>query len=76
MGLPIVLVQLNPPLPFETSKRSGWAHFVIHYRPEIRARTTDREGDAARSFERQKPLSHAVSIGVGPGPQISIQKGL
>ena len=29
-----VLVQLNPPLPLETSKGSGWAHFVIDYGPE------------------------------------------
>jgi hypothetical protein len=30
----IALTQLNPPLPPETSKRSGWAHFVIDYGPE------------------------------------------
>jgi hypothetical protein len=29
-----VFVQLNPPLPLETSKGSGWAHFVIDYGPE------------------------------------------
>jgi hypothetical protein len=29
-----VLTQLNPPLPLETSKGSGWAHFVIDYGPE------------------------------------------
>lgn len=29
-----MLVQLNPPLPLETSKGSGWAHFVIDYGPE------------------------------------------
>lgn len=29
-----VLVQLNPPLPLETSKGGGWAHFVIDYGPE------------------------------------------
>jgi hypothetical protein len=29
-----VLVQLNPPLPLETSKGSGWAHLVIDYGPE------------------------------------------
>jgi hypothetical protein len=29
-----VLVQLNPPLPLETPKGSGWAHFVIDYGPE------------------------------------------
>jgi hypothetical protein len=29
-----VLVQLNPPLPLETSKRAGWAHFVLDYGPE------------------------------------------
>ena len=29
-----MLVQLNPPLPLETSKGGGWAHFVIDYGPE------------------------------------------
>jgi hypothetical protein len=29
-----MLVQLNPPLPMETSKGGGWAHFVIDYGPE------------------------------------------
>jgi hypothetical protein len=29
-----VFIQLNPPLPLETSKGSGWAHFVIDYGPE------------------------------------------
>jgi hypothetical protein len=29
-----VLVQLNPPLPLETAKGPGWAHFVIDYGPE------------------------------------------
>jgi hypothetical protein len=29
-----VLVQLNPPLPLETSKGPGWAHFLIDYGPE------------------------------------------
>ena len=29
-----VLMQLNPPLPLETSKGPGWAHFVIDYGPE------------------------------------------
>jgi hypothetical protein len=29
-----MLIQLNPPLPLETSKGSGWAHFVIDYGPE------------------------------------------
>jgi hypothetical protein len=29
-----VLTQLNPPLPMETSKGPGWAHFVIDYGPE------------------------------------------
>ena len=26
--------QLNPPLPLETPKGAGWAHFVIDYGPE------------------------------------------
>ncbi len=29
-----MITQLNPPLPLETSKGSGWAHFVIDYGPE------------------------------------------
>jgi hypothetical protein len=29
-----VLTQLNPPLPLETPKGAGWAHFVIDYGPE------------------------------------------
>jgi hypothetical protein len=29
-----MMKQLNPPLPLETSKGSGWAHFVIDYGPE------------------------------------------
>ena len=29
-----MLVQLDPPLPLETSKGAGWAHFVIDYGPE------------------------------------------
>jgi hypothetical protein len=29
-----VLTQLNPPLPLETSKGPGWAHFVIDYGQE------------------------------------------
>lgn len=29
-----MLVQLNPPLPLETSKGAGWAHFIIDYGPE------------------------------------------
>jgi hypothetical protein len=29
-----MLVQLNPPLPLETPKGAGWAHFVIDYGPE------------------------------------------
>ena len=28
------ITQLNPPLPLETSKGPGWAHFVIDYGPE------------------------------------------
>jgi hypothetical protein len=28
------LTQLNPPLPMETSKGSGLAHFIIDYGPE------------------------------------------
>jgi hypothetical protein len=32
--VPVVLTQLDPPLPLETSKGSGWAHFVIDYGPE------------------------------------------
>jgi hypothetical protein len=30
----LMITQLNPPLPLETSKGSGWAHFVIDYGPE------------------------------------------
>jgi hypothetical protein len=29
-----VITQLHPPLPLETSKGPGWAHFVIDYGPE------------------------------------------
>ncbi len=29
-----MMTQLNPPLPMETSKGGGWAHFVIDYEPE------------------------------------------
>jgi hypothetical protein len=29
-----MITQLNPPLPMETSKGPGWAHFVIDYGPE------------------------------------------
>ncbi|MCC7347935.1 MAG: hypothetical protein IT538_11110 [Variibacter sp.] len=29
-----MLTQLNPPLPMQTPKGSGWAHFVIDYGPE------------------------------------------
>jgi hypothetical protein len=29
-----VLSQLNPPLPLETPKGPGWAHFLIDYGPE------------------------------------------
>jgi hypothetical protein len=29
-----VITQLNPPLPLETVKGPGWAHFVIDYGPE------------------------------------------
>jgi len=29
-----MIVQLNPPLPMETSKGGGWAHFLIDYGPE------------------------------------------
>jgi hypothetical protein len=29
-----MIVQLNPPLPMETPKGGGWAHFVIDYGPE------------------------------------------
>jgi hypothetical protein len=29
-----MLLQLNSPLPLETSKGPGWAHFVIDYGPE------------------------------------------
>jgi hypothetical protein len=29
-----VITQLSPPLPMETSKGGGWAHFVIDYGPE------------------------------------------
>jgi hypothetical protein len=28
------VTQLNPPLPMETSKGGGWAHFLIDYGPE------------------------------------------
>jgi hypothetical protein len=34
MEVRYVLTQLNPPLPLETSKGAGWAHFVIEYGPE------------------------------------------
>ena len=30
----MALIQLNPPLPLETPKGAGWAHFVIDYGPE------------------------------------------
>lgn len=30
----VMLTQLNPPLPLETSKGTGLAHFVIDYGPE------------------------------------------
>jgi hypothetical protein len=29
-----MITQLNPPLPMDTSKGAGWAHFVIDYGPE------------------------------------------
>ena len=29
-----MLTQLKPPLPMETAKGPGWAHFVIDYGPE------------------------------------------
>ena len=29
-----MITQLNPPLPLETVKGPGWAHFVIDYGPE------------------------------------------
>ena len=29
-----MIAQLNPPLPMETPKGGGWAHFVIDYGPE------------------------------------------
>lgn len=29
-----MITQLDPPLPLETSKGGGWAHFVIDYGPE------------------------------------------
>src|SRR5882724_9266730 len=29
-----MITQLNPPLPMETPKGGGWAHFVIDYGPE------------------------------------------
>jgi len=29
-----MILQLNPPLPLETTKGAGWAHFVIDYGPE------------------------------------------
>ena len=29
-----MITQLNPPLPLETPKGTGWAHFVLDYGPE------------------------------------------
>jgi hypothetical protein len=29
-----MITQLSPPLPLETPKGGGWAHFVIDYGPE------------------------------------------
>ena len=29
-----MLTQLDPPLPMQTPKGTGWAHFVIDYGPE------------------------------------------
>jgi hypothetical protein len=29
-----MITQLNPPLPLDTSKGEGWAHFLIDYGPE------------------------------------------
>ena len=29
-----MILQLNPPLPLETAKGAGWAHFVIDYGAE------------------------------------------
>lgn len=29
-----MILQLNPPIPLETAKGEGWAHFVIDYGPE------------------------------------------
>jgi hypothetical protein len=29
-----MITQLNPPLPMETVKSGGWAHFLIDYGPE------------------------------------------
>lgn len=29
-----MITQLNPPLPLDTPKGTGWAHFVVDYGPE------------------------------------------
>jgi hypothetical protein len=29
-----MITQLNPPLPLDTTKGEGWAHFLIDYGPE------------------------------------------
>lgn len=29
-----MITQLNPPLPLQTARGPGWAHFVIDYGPE------------------------------------------
>ena len=34
LGAEPLLIQLNPPLPLETSKGPGWAHFLIDYGAE------------------------------------------
>ncbi len=29
-----MMIQLSPPIPMDTPKGSGWAHFMIDYGPE------------------------------------------
>jgi hypothetical protein len=48
----VVLTQLDPPLPLETSKGAGWTHFVIDYGTEsalLWVVFMDAEGRAGRS---------------------------
>jgi hypothetical protein len=61
-----MITRLNPPLPLETSKGAGWAHFVIDYGPESALLWVVFMDQDGRLLDRAEPGSpHVLQLDAG-----------